>query len=120
MYKLKLLYFTMLLLTALNLIKSDSVCDLETLKMEIRQDLADNGMLDCLRTIEIPNSVVETEKQKNLRLAAQWDTECAFESTSDWQKLFKDHYKIATLIDSVGEPVMKRTGEQAVMCEIVR
>jgi hypothetical protein len=28
---------------------SDSVCDEELLKLELKQDLEDNGVLDCLR-----------------------------------------------------------------------
>ena len=37
------------------LVKSDHVCDLETFKIELLEDLADNGVLDCLRIIEPPN-----------------------------------------------------------------
>jgi hypothetical protein len=30
-------------------ITADSVCDEELLKLELKQDLDDNGILDCLR-----------------------------------------------------------------------
>jgi hypothetical protein len=32
-------------------ISADSVCDEELLKLELRQDLEDNGILDCLRLV---------------------------------------------------------------------
>jgi hypothetical protein len=101
-------------------INSDSVCDLNSLLVEIKQDLKDNGMLDCLRVIEPPHSVEETEEQKNLRLAAQWDTACAFEASGSWEDILKKNYDINTLVDSVGEPVKKNFENQADMCEIVR
>jgi hypothetical protein len=115
------LFFLILILTILiSKVNSDSVCDLNTLIVEIKQDLRDNGMLDCLRVIEQPNSIEETEEQKNLRLAAQWDTSCAFESNSSWEEVLKKVYDINTLVDSVGEPVKKNFGNQADMCEIIR
>ncbi len=101
-------------------IKCDSVCDLDRFLLEVKQDLKDNGMLDCLRVIEPPNFVVETEEQKNQRLAAQWDTTCAFEAENDWQKLMRDHYKINGLVDSIGEPVHKDFPDQADLCELLR
>ena len=33
----------------LALVSSDAVCDEELLILELKQDLADNGILDCLR-----------------------------------------------------------------------
>jgi hypothetical protein len=104
----------------INITLSDAVCDLNTLIVELKQDLKDNGMLDCLRVIEPPNSVEETEEQKNLRLAAQWDTSCAFESNGSWEGKIKKLFDIKTLVDSVGEPVKKNFENQADMCEIVR
>ena len=99
---------------------SDSVCDLNTLLLELKQDLKDNGMLDCLRVIEPPHSVEENEEQKNLRIAAQWDTSCSFESNGAWEEIFKKNYQVETLVDSVGEPVSRNFKDQADMCEIVR
>jgi hypothetical protein len=104
----------------INITLSDAVCDLNTLIVELKQDLKDNGMLDCLRVIEPPNSVEETEDQKNLRLAAQWDTSCAFESNGSWEGKLKKILDINTLVDSVGEPVKNNFENQADMCEIVR
>ena len=120
MFKVKLFALVAIFLFALAPVKSDSVCDLETFLLEVKQDLKDNGMLDCLRVIEPPNFVVETEDQKNMRLAAQWDTACAFEAENDWMKLIKDHYKISGLVDSIGEPVLKQFEDQADLCEILR
>lgn len=100
--------------------KCDSVCDLNTLIVELNQDLADNGMLDCLRVIDPPHFVDETEDQKNLRLAAQWDTACAFEADTDWKDMIAKEYGINQLVDSVGDPVSKDFDNQADMCEIIR
>jgi hypothetical protein len=109
----------MIIFALLVAVKTDSVCDLNTLLIELKQDLADNGMLDCLRVIEPPHFVEETEDQKNLRLAAQWDTSCAFESSSNWKKEIKK-LGISSLVDSVGEVVQNDYDDQADMCEIVR
>jgi hypothetical protein len=40
----------------LKLIIADAVCDKQTLIAEIRQDLADNNILDCLRIIHPPHN----------------------------------------------------------------
>ena len=101
-------------------IKSAAVCDLELLILELKQDLDDNGILDCLRVINPPNGVIETAEQKNKRLSAQWDSSCAFESTVDWFTPLKKHFGITTLVDEVGEPVDHNLPDQADMCEIIR
>lgn len=100
--------------------KSDSVCDEEVLILELKQDLEDNGILDCLRIIKAPNGVIETAEQKNKRLAAQWDTSCSFESSYDWLSQLKKSYGISTLVDEIGEPIDKNIEDQADMCEIIR
>lgn len=99
---------------------SAAVCDIETLKAELQEDIEDNGMLDCLREIDPPTIVKETEAQKNKRLAAQWDTSCSFEASQDWLADLKKYYGIDHLVDAVGEPVQKNANNQADMCEIVR
>jgi hypothetical protein len=98
----------------------DSVCDEEIFILELKQDLEDNGILDCLRTIKPPNGVIETIDQKNKRLSAQWDTSCAFESSYDWVNQLKKNFGITTLVDEIGEPVEHNLPEQADMCEIIR
>lgn len=120
--KMKIINIFLIFVTfsLINISKTDSVCDLNTLIVEIKQDLKDNGMLDCLRVIDPPHSVEETEEQKNLRLAAQWDTSCAFESNGSWEGKLKKLFDINTLVDSVGEPVKKNFDNQADMCEIIR
>ena len=116
-FKLRIFLVSIFLIA---LIKSDSVCDEETLILELKQDLEDNGILDCLRVIKPPNGVIETPEQKNKRLAAQWDTSCSFESTYDWLSSLKKNFGITTLVDEIGEPVEKNLEDQADMCEIVR
>ena len=110
----------LLFIVLLPLYKSHSVCDLSTLKMELKQDLADKGMLDCLRSIDPPHFVLETEVQKNLRLSAQWDSSCAFEAESNWAELLSKNFGVNQLVDSVGDPVKKDFDDQADMCEIIR
>ena len=113
---LTLFFFAVLL----SLTACDSVCDLELFVMELKQDLEDNGILDCLRVIKPPSGVIETIEQKNKRLAAQWDTACSFESTYDWASVLKKNYGVTTLVDEIGEPVDHNLPDQADMCEIVR
>jgi hypothetical protein len=42
--------------------------------------LEDNGKLDCLRLIDKTINRTETPNESNIRLAAQWDSNCAFEA----------------------------------------
>jgi hypothetical protein len=104
----------------ISIIYSDAVCDLELYILELKQDLEDNGILDCLRKIEPPNGVIETLDQKNKRLLAQWDTSCSFESSYDWLVNFKNIFGITTLVDEIGEPVSRNIPGHADMCEIFR
>lgn len=98
---------------------SVSVCSLSTLKVELIQDITDNGSLDCLRVLPPPN-IYESERQKNKRLAAQWDSSCSFESTQDWKKDLRDYYGVINLVSATGEPYESNDPRQADMCEIVR
>lgn len=104
----------------MTVIVSDAVCDLETLKLELLQDLEDNNMLDCLREIDVPHNLSETENQKNIRLAAQWDSSCSFEGDNTWIDNMKKIYGVTQLVDSEGEPVKKDFDDQADMCELIR
>jgi hypothetical protein len=119
MLKLKFFVFTILIIIFVS-IKADAVCDLRTLKIELKQDLDDNGILDCLRIIEPHHFVAETEDQKNLRLAAQWDTSCAFESSANWKEKLKLTYGITNIYNSKGEVITEDSEHEADMCEIVR
>lgn len=98
----------------------DAVCDLDVLILELKQDLDDNGILDCLRVIKPPIGVIETPEQLNKRLAAQWDTSCSFESSSDWFTTLSNTFQVTSLVDETGEPVDQNIPDQADMCEIVR
>jgi hypothetical protein len=115
------LFVTLLVLSNMvNHYKSDSVCSLKALKIELLEDLADNGMLDCMRVIEKPHFKEETEQEKNLRVLAQWDTSCSFEATNSWMEALRTSIGVQELVDVNGEPVKKDFEDQADMCEIVR
>ena len=99
---------------------SVSVCSLSTLKLELIQDINDNGILDCLRVIPPPISITESERQKNKRLAARWDSSCSFESTQDWKKDLQSFFGVQHLVSATGEPYESNDPNQADMCEIIR
>ena len=99
---------------------SCAVCDLELLILELKQDLDDNGLLDCLREIPAPLGYNETSIERNKRLSAQWDTSCSFESTVDWFSDLKRNYGVSTLVNVLGEPIEHNQPDQADMCEIIR
>ncbi len=63
----------------INIIKSECVCSEDELVRELLEDLADNGKLDCLRE-SLPPKEGESEDQKQLRLAANWNSDCSFEA----------------------------------------
>jgi hypothetical protein len=42
--------------------------------------------LDCTRYNPRPHLAIETPEDKNKRLAAQWESDCAFEADDDWIK----------------------------------
>jgi hypothetical protein len=71
----------------------DAVCDENTLITELRQDIIDNGKLDCTRypRVASPNIEESAEQRKN-RLAAVWDTDCAFTANYDWYSKLKTVY----------------------------
>lgn len=58
--------------------------------------------------------------QSNLRLAAQWESDCAFEADYDWQSLIKEQLGIGSLVSDDGDPVENDFPDQADMCEIIR
>ena len=70
--------------------------------------------------IKPPNGVIESPEQKNKRLAAQWDSSCAFESTYDWIPSLKKDFGITSLVDETGEQVDHNLPDQADMCERIR
>ena len=69
-----------------------------------------NGILDCLRVIPPPHYYVETVDEKNKRLAAQWDTQCAFEAEYNWMKMLRDVHDINNLVDDTGDIVERDFG----------
>ncbi len=71
----------------------DAVCDENTLITELRQDILDNGKLDCTRYARVPSAEIEeSAEQRRNRLAAVWDTDCAFTANYDWYSKLKTVY----------------------------
>lgn len=104
---------------------SQVVCSLDELVREIYEDIIDNGKLDCLRRSVSPNGAEETEEQRKIRVAAEWDSDCSFEAentgSANWQtKLITNFQLKKGLVDVNGDPVDKDFDDQADMCEIVR
>ena len=112
--------FASLLSLLLDQVFSSAVCDERLLMMELKQDLADNGVLDCLRVIQPPHSYLESVEERNKRIAAQWDSACAFEADYDWMKPLREIHGISNLVDDTGDIVDKDFPDQADMCEIIR
>ena len=101
---------------------SDAVCDENTFITELRQDIADNKMLDCLRVVQdAPTDKEETEEMRRKRIAAAWDSDCSFEADYDWVSPLKDLYGMEKgLVDVKGDSVKEDFPDQADMCELVR
>jgi hypothetical protein len=82
-----------------------------------------SGKLDCLRE-SLPNIPNENPQQKGRRLAANWDSDCSFESNSEsnhWKSRLEKYYGLTKgLVDVDGNPVENDFEDQADMCEIVR
>ncbi len=120
-----LLLFTFILtFTSIN--SSSSVCSLDILYRELKEDLEDNGKLDCLRVSSSTNPN-ETKEQKQKRVKAQWDSNCAFESEDidgyNWGKEFLKNYSIQSLVDVDGKPnnpPYSDYDDQADICEAIR
>ena len=80
---MKLLAFLLItIIFLINIVKSEVVCSEDELVKEILEDLADNGKLDCLRE-SLPPPGGESNDQKLLRLAANWDSDCSFEADTE-------------------------------------
>jgi hypothetical protein len=111
--------------TLLAVIHSQVVCSLDELIRELYEDLIDNGKLDCLRVSVNPDEADETEEQKKIRKAAEWNSDCSFEAegtgNAAWlPKLINNFQLTKGLVDVNGEPTDKDFDDQADMCEIVR
>jgi hypothetical protein len=82
-----------------------------------------SGKLDCLRE-SLPSIPNENPQQKGRRLAANWDSDCSFESNSEsnhWKSRLEKYYGLTKgLVDVDGNPVENDFEDQADMCEIVR
>lgn len=76
---------------------------------ELKQDVADNGKLDCLRRpIDPPKDRTESEEDIKKRMEGQWDTDCSFEADYDWFTPLKEKYGLKSgLVDRDGKSVDK-------------
>eukprot|EP00801_Mesodinium_rubrum_P007857 Mrub_07870.p1 GENE.Mrub_07870~~Mrub_07870.p1 ORF type:complete len:231 (+),score=81.50 Mrub_07870:48-695(+) len=96
------------------------------LQQELEEDILDNGILDCLRYIPPKNSKLpESPEDSNLRIMAQWTTDCAFEAEYDWKTPFYEAYQIKgkKLTSARGDDYKFEASDdsdQADMCELVR
>ena len=91
-----------LILAIANLVKTDHICDIELLKIELQEDMDDNGILDCLREIAPSSIKEESDREINARLSAQWDSDCSFETTNENLNKVKEFYEITSYYDSLG------------------
>jgi len=91
-----------LILAIANLVKTDHICDIELLKIELQEDIDDNGILDCLRVIAPSAIKEENDREINLRLSAQWDSDCSFETTNENLNKVIAAYDIKSYYDSLG------------------
>ena len=123
MSKTKLVLIFLCFAITINYINSEVVCSEDELVREIIEDLEDNGKLDCLRESE-PVSHDEKPEQKAKRIAANWNSDCSFESESDnfhWKSRLEKYYGLTKgLVDVDGNPVDNDFEDQADMCEIIR
>jgi hypothetical protein len=121
--KSKLLLLIAIINIVIYTVHSEVVCSEEELVREILEDLEDNGKLDCLRESFAPNDQ-ETKEQADLREAANWDSDCSFESESEkfpWKTRLQKYYGLTKgLVDVDGNPVDDDFEDQADMCEIIR
>ena len=138
MQSISFLSVVFLLLTISPLSQAQVVCSEDELIRELREDIEDNGKLDCLRVSLNPVDQDETEAQKARRIASQWVSDCSFEAENtglsfinlrilfflgegDWfQKLQQNYGLKKGLVDVNGNPVDRDFSDQADMCEIVR
>lgn len=115
-------YICLIIFNILSLTSSQIVCSEDELIQEIMEDLAYNGKLDCLRHSISPNEQTETEEEKQLRIASEWNSDCSFEALSEnWVEQFiKDYDLPKGLVDVNGTPFQPNFPDQADMCEIIR
>jgi hypothetical protein len=113
--------------SSVNFINSDVVCSEAELNRELREDIQDNGKLDCLR------QSYNSDGTPIVGNAADWNSDCAFEaeSTSNlfefyilgghWKtRLLRNYGLTKGLVDVEGNPVENDFEDQADMCEIIR
>ena len=115
--KLRHIYIIVLICSVVYEIESEVICSEEELVRELREDIEDNGKLDCLREIK--------DKEGNVvNKPAVWDSNCSFEAesnTNHWKyQLIKNYGLVKGLVDVNGNPVENDFDDQADMCEIIR
>ena len=97
--KLKLLLSFILFSILFINIRCPAVCSEDELVREVREDIEDNGKLDCLRVVRSPYESEETSLDRAKRLASEWNSDCAFEALNDpacdWLPKFVKNFKLA-------------------------
>ena len=116
--KLNYVYVVMLICAIVYESESEVICSEEELVRELREDIEDNGKLDCLREINDKDG-------KGVYKNAVWDSNCSFEAEgnngSHWKdRLIKNYGLVKGLVDVDGNTVDNDFDDQADMCEIVR
>ena len=108
----------------LTFVRSEVVCSEDELVKELKEDLEDNGKLDCLRE-SLPRNPKESASEKAKREAANWNGDCSFEApgggSNSWKTRLEKIYGLTKgLVDVDGNPVEGNFPDQADMCEIIR
>lgn len=100
-------------------VNSEVVCSEDELVKELIEDIQDNGKLDCLRESSAKKN--ESAADRELRIKANWNSDCSFESGDSWVKRLEKNYPIHKgLIDVDGNSYLNNKPDQADMCEIIR
>ena len=115
-------YICLIIFILLSVALSQVVCSEDELIRELMEDIAYNGKLNCLRHSTPPTEHTETEEERQLRIASEWNSDCSFEALSEhWVDQFiKDYDLKKGLVDVNGTPFQSNFPDQADMCEIVR
>ena len=99
--------------------RSDAVCTRDLLLRELSEDIAYHGQLICRRRLPQEPGTMESPKEQNKRLNAQWDSDWSFEA-AHWFPKAQALFGIETFVDSQGEPAQQDSPEEADLCELIR
>ena len=96
--------FCLIFISVFYYANSEAVCSEYELIEQLKEDLADNGKLDCLReSLPVPG---ESNEDKIKRLQANWEGDCSFESDNQdfpWPLRLTQNYPLVRgLVDVNG------------------